>query len=113
MLGAAGSEDGDGRRGAMARELTALFETEWTAVARAADAEPPRRPAPSGADGAEDDDMWCDDADVGAAAAEDWRQECAEALQRWGRRQSALMLEENRNDAGARMSVSDAAAQVI
>ena len=112
VLGGPGSEDGDGRRGAMARELGALFETEWTAVARAADAEPPRRPAPPGADGGDMDDMLCDDADGGAAASEEWRQECVEALQRWGRRQSALMLEETKGDSGARMLASDAAAQV-
>ena len=46
VLAGAASEEGD-RRGVMARELSALFEMEWTAVSRAVDAEPPRRPAPS------------------------------------------------------------------
>ena len=112
VLGGAGSDEGDGRRGAMARELAALFETEWTAVARAADAEPPRRPAAAGADGADCDEVRRDEADSGATGDE-WRQECTDALQRWGRRQSALMPREGHDDTGAGMSVVDAAAQAM
>lgn len=108
VLGSAGSDEADGRRGVMARELIAVLETEWTAVSRAADAEPPRRPAQAGADDA--DDVRPDEGDGGNG--DEWRQECAEALQRWGRRQSSLMIEEAPEDSGNRVSVVDAAAQV-
>ena len=115
VLVGAVSEEGD-RRGEMARELSALFETEWTAVSRAVDSEPPRRPAPTAAAadvGAELDDARQMEKESFAAEGGDWRRECADALRRWGRKQSALMLAESKDDSGARSSVLDAAAQVF
>jgi hypothetical protein len=114
VLAGAASDEGDSRRAVMARELLALFETEWTAVSRAVDSEPPRRPVPavSGADiGAEMDDTRQEEESL-AAGGEGWRRECADALRRWGRKQSALVLAESKQDSGARSSVLDAAAQV-
>jgi hypothetical protein len=114
VLVGAVSDEADSRRGVMARELSALFETEWTAVSRAVDSEPPRRPVPNApvADvGAEMDDSRQEE-ESAATGGEGWRRECADALRRWGRKQSALMLAESKQDAGARSSVLDAAAQV-
>ena len=112
VLVGAVSDEGDSRRGVMARELSALFETEWTAVSRAVDSEPPRRPVPTAAAAdVEMEDARQDEESV-AAGGDGWRRECADALRRWGRKQSALMLAESKQDSGARSSVLDAAAQV-
>ncbi len=114
VLGGAGSDEGDSRRGVMARELLALFETEWTALSRAVDSEPPRRPVPTAAVadvGAEMEDLRQEEESV-TGGGDGWRRECADALRRWGRKQSALMLAGSKQDSGARSSVLDAAAQV-
>jgi hypothetical protein len=112
VLVGAVSDEGDSRRGVMARELSALFETEWTAVSRAVDSEPPRRPVPTAAVAdAEMEDARQEEEGV-AAGGDGWRRECADALRRWGRKQSALMLAGSKQDSGARSSVLDAAAQV-
>jgi hypothetical protein len=110
-----GMDEGDGRRAAMARSLSTLFETEWAFVARAADSEPPRRPA---AQSIAEDEVGDANKEEGRRDAEEgagkrnWRQECAEVLRRWGRNQCAWILPEDSGIGEARGSVTDAAAQV-